>query len=786
VVKAIPHYLSAPTPAIDALLRRLRARLLREVWIFGLGRTGLVLSVCLLFAFLIDWTLHVPSGVRLLHFAILLVLPAVVLWRDLLGRLRRIPDASGLAILIERAHPELHELLVSAVQLRSCGPAGEHSEIDPALIERVVAEAEARAPTLDLAHASDPRPPRAALALGALGALAALSTFALQRDAAGIFFARIAGGSTPWPQHTHLSVEIPLAGELYSSSDELALAVARGSDLPIVVRAQGQVPDEVRLIFEDGPEALLGSAGRDAFRTLLRSVQEDLVFHVEGGDDRDGTPRVRIRVLQPPDVSRLAVHVVPPAYSGLPERLEFDRDVQVLYNSRLEVHMLPSPPDAHGIARLLPEDVEHELRRAPFPPFPSDGADGAGAAGPDGAEPLPLGLLFELAARESLRYRFELQDSTGLANPDPGLFSIEVVNDRAPEVDLLSPTRGEIESVIGGALPLKLIASDDFGLGQVRWRSVATSAADGPTFEQELETSAPAAPQDLRARPGGRALAFATRRIEIDELFGGKTPSEGEVFQIDVSAADNRQPSPQETRSAPVRLRVVSADEFLRRIQDRLARVRSKVEALATLIADKQSYTRDLLASLESDEPGRADSSGVHSALTGARRVEGDAKALSREVASIAEALLYSRLDDRADALLAELERGTAAIADRNFHAQPWLELSALQAQGRLGKADFADRLVEIVGVSLAISEVDSPGAIDDLRRAQDLADIGAQHDSLLRVLEQQTAARAKTERLLSLLSEWDSYQSLLSATRDILTRQKTLLERTRQYYKDN
>ncbi|RLB54462.1 MAG: hypothetical protein DRI90_20235, partial [Deltaproteobacteria bacterium] len=57
----------------------------------------------------------VPVAVRLVHLAILGGLPAFMLWRELFQRLRNIPDEGGLAVLVERAHPELHELLVSAV-----------------------------------------------------------------------------------------------------------------------------------------------------------------------------------------------------------------------------------------------------------------------------------------------------------------------------------------------------------------------------------------------------------------------------------------------------------------------------------------------------------------------------------------------------------------------------------------------------------------------------------------------------------------------------------------------
>ena len=56
--------------------------------------------------------------------------------------------------------------------------------------------------------------------------------------------------------------------------------------------------------------------------------------HDEGrGDDRDGLPRVGVTVLDPPDVTGLAVRVEPPAYSGLEPVLRFDRDVEVLAGS---------------------------------------------------------------------------------------------------------------------------------------------------------------------------------------------------------------------------------------------------------------------------------------------------------------------------------------------------------------------------------------------------------------------------------------------------------------------
>ncbi len=126
----------------------------------------------------------------------------------------------------------------------------------------------------------------------------------------------------------------------------------------------------------------------EPFRTLLRSVQEDLRFHVTGGDDRDGLPQVVLHVLQPPDVAGVAWEIEPPAYSGLPSSLVHDPDIEVLQGSRVRVHILPDPPQATGFARLLPEDRELPLERHLFPSHgPSQGSDTA-----------QYGLSFELVA----------------------------------------------------------------------------------------------------------------------------------------------------------------------------------------------------------------------------------------------------------------------------------------------------------------------------------------------------------------------------------------------------
>jgi hypothetical protein len=790
------------TPELERLLGRLRRRLRRQVWLHGAGTLLAAVALWIVFAFLADWALHVPRAVRWAHLVVLFALPAAIAWRELVRHLRRIPPRDQMAVLYEREHPELRELLVSAVQLQERPQPGAR----PELVGEVLAKADARARTLRLEGVLDERRPALRFALGtALAALIAVASLA-EAEHSSIFFARLFGGSARWPQRTHLTLSIPLpAGSAVARVEETPertlVRVARGSDVPVLVRADGVVPDEVILHFGGGREVSLGSSGDGLFRTRLASCQEDLEFFATGGDDRDGMPRVFVEVLEPPDVSGLAISIEPPAYTGLAPRVEFDHDVQVLAGSRLRVAVLTSPPQARGSVRILPEDRLVPLEPASFPPRPSSQG---------GGEPQP-GLGFELAPSDSLRFRFELSDSSGLSNPDPGLFAVQVVPDRRPEVSILAPARSEVDTVPGGLIALRARAEDDFGIAAMGWSAVslarahALAAAPGepspdeaPSGEAASEVPArePVVGADLaltrlegdpRAEPRWGSAVVGGTRIEVAAL-ASSGAGEGEQYQIEVAAVDVRPargdaPDPDGVgRATPVRVRVVGEDEFLRRLQDRLARVRQEAAQLEELQRQKARRTSELLSSMESDSPtSGVGGSDLAAALAGQRRVQGDADALSRELAAILEGVLYARIDEKAGALLEDIDARLARETDKGSHLSAWRELANGWKSGRLIAPGLAGQLVSVLDLALAISLDDTSAAAQALDRAAQAVDLARVHEGLREAAEHQALAQQHIEELLARLAEWDNYQSILQLTRDILGRQRSLRERTRE-----
>ena len=754
------------TPALERALMRLRSRLRLLVVLHGLGTVFAITAAWLVFAFLADWGLHVPAPIRILHSAALVGIPAWFLWRELVRPFLRIPNRAGLAVLLERGDPELHELFISAAEFQRSADANG----DPELVRAVCEEAEERARSVRPQAVLDRKSPamRVVAGLTCVGVTAML--FVASQNHAKIFFHRLLGRDVAWPQRTHLVLEIPNLDEVEITPTLISVRVARGSDVAVVIRARGVAPDDVTLHFADGSRETLPRGNGRTYRRVLRQVQADQEFYVTGGDDRDHEPLVRLSVLQPPDISGIAVRVQAPSYTGLPETLEFNRDVEVLAGSTLTVHVLADPPEARGIARLLPEDRSIELAPRPFPVDPSTATDTLAAA---------PGLAFELTAERTIRYRFELTDSAGLSNPDPGLYGIRVAQDRPPEVLVLSPGRSDVETVAGGSIPVRVRAKDDFGLTSMRLSSSDVRGGAEPRSSELV----------LRALPGNESgspvalEALAGRRIGIEDLAGSEEVAEGALFLVEITAIDNREPEPNEGAASPFRVRIVSSDEFMRRVQDRLARVRQQAAALSSLQTEKRQRVEELLEVMQSDDFLKAgDSRALSGALNGERRVAGDATSLSRELANIVETVLYARVDDKGGALLEALDANMATVADRTFHSEAWTSLIAGYEAGAFGAAGLSGNLLDILAVAIVISETHTHSAVLALERAQGALEITSIRDALEEASGQQALALTRIEDLLERLAEWDSFQSVLALTRDLLERQSALRQRTQRF----
>jgi hypothetical protein len=815
------------TPRLAQRLGRLDSALTRAAHLHGFGTLVTGAALWLGFTFVADYYLGVPHAVRMMHLLMLLGLVAFLGWRYWVRPLRRRPDARGLALLAERATPGSHELFVSAVEFqtgesaRSLAAGTADSALRQALVERVYAAADLQGSSLNFGPILDAKPALKRFLLGLLAATALGAGALAQPEKVGIFLRRLLGGVEPWPQRTQLSLDVRASEgrvrverESDARGELLRVSLPRGSDLPVTVLADGELPREVWLEFDSGERTQLSASGPRSFSTVLRGLGQELSFNVRGGDDRDGRPRLELTLLEPPDILASLLEITPPNYSGLSIERSAEGSVRALIGSRIRGFVQPSGQDVRGQVRLLPEDRLIDLVEVPFP-------------AEAGENPVTgLGFEFELLAGTHLR--FELLDSQGLANPDPGLISIEALQDGAPELFLHTPQRSEIETVASALLTARVRVEDDFGLSAAGF-AFRLGEADDWQVQRTLDLL-PLPPGSLEQEAGAskrrqpRARGWLVGRFELSKLAElasagsgalaepasgtsevGAAPQDsaalspgpagaaplapaepllaaGNTLVFELWAQDNRLPA-QTGKSTQLRVRIVSDDEFLRRLQDRLADARQKADVLTQAQRERHQRVLELTGALaEASNREALESRDLSAALNGQRRIEADAEGLLRELAAVAESALYARLEPAAEPWLERLDGLLSGQASKRFESAPWLELASL-AKAASGPSTLSGHLIELVELARQVREegaLAASAALQELLQAP--PDVSRQLELLARASERQTYTLTRLEDLLERLKEWDNFQSVLSLTRDILNRQKALQERLKQH----
>ncbi|TAJ01871.1 MAG: hypothetical protein EPO68_18495 [Planctomycetota bacterium] len=807
----------ARTPQLAARLAALRRALLVAAWTRGLALVAACAAAWVAWAFLADWGLRVPTWVRAFHAVALVAGLAFALWRWLVLPLRRQPDERALALLLERAHGGRDELLVTAVELQRA--PGAH---DPELAPRILAQADDAARALDTRAALSWRPTLGALGL-ALAALGAWGLFAAVEPGLVAQFARRGvGADLPWPARTRIELELSSAdanARFERSADVLHARVPRGARIDLAARIDGVDPGSVELVASDGTRRALARAGPQLYRTSLLGLSQLATAgggrapHFEGwvvgGDDQDERPRIVIDVEEPPDVASLALSIQPPAYTRAAARIEPSGSARVPSGARVTVHVR-----VHGDvvrATLRDEDggTEHALARAPFPAAaaaPTAGAAGAGAAAdpaaastaaaPTAAASSPAGdasaapvdaWACELALTHGLRYRILLADARGLVNPAPGLNSIEVLADRPPRVDWLGPEGGELAVTANGALRIRAQVSDDWYVAGLGYELTRRPSAPGtaPSARIALPLGAPGAAlaNSVPAAEGapGQLLprAFSSALLEVAQLM----PDAPIATQHDLVlvASDATEPLAQEGRSSSLRIVLVRAEELLRAVQGDLARPRMHAEALAKRMLERAARYDELLTAHGGDDAWEsADLQAAHALLAGVLRSRGDSSTLFRELAGLAERVVYARVDEASAPLCARLDDAQAAYASAGPSRDAWRGLCAQRRQSGLGDGGAAALLVDLVGLALELEQPHLERAEAALRAALAAPTAENLHAGLTEAAAAEAAARALLERMQDGIAEWDNYQAVIGLTRDILERQQALRDRTR------
>jgi hypothetical protein len=550
----------------------------------------------------LDWWLRLPRDMRAALLVMILGVAGFAAWRYLIKPLGLRFGARELALAVERKHPELNSVLLSAVDF-DAGAVGDPSANSPELVRAVIAEATAATRDVPIEAVINPRRSRQALLRG-LGILAVVvvALTAAPRTL-GIWWERnLLLRDVSWPQRTVLVVEAP---------DDGMIRAARGDDLDIraEVAAGYVVPRHVEIVYrtasgKTGRDSMTG-VGERGFRAGFPRVREDFTFQLEGGDDITDTFSVRLS--ERPRIAAIRLTGIPPAYTHQPaERFPDDRRaVELLRGGTLEITADVSKPLA-GAALTREQAVLVELG------------------------PVETRLETAIVPVDSQTYHFALRDHDGLTNVRPLRFSVRVVEDATPEVRMLTPRVGNLVTM-RAVLPIDLNFTDDWGLARAEL-AYRHSGAGGALRRSALPGFTP------------RATEFAT---ELAWAVADAGASIGDEVTLIAEAEDfNDVSGPGIGKSNTKTFRIATDDELLEEFHRREQEYRRQFDRL---VENQERLRRNLLTALaRADDPtARAEWEVTLAPLERRQRqIMAQVKLVRQQFAQVLAEMTINRLDD--------------------------------------------------------------------------------------------------------------------------------------------
>jgi hypothetical protein len=213
-----------------------------------------------------------------------------------------------------------------------------------------------------------------------------------------------------------------------------------------VIKAQvtGRVQDRLTLaVWPEGREVThtdMESEGDGRFTFRMVSAQFSFQYQVYNG--HVASPVYSIRVVDPPEVGKLKLTLIPPDYSHLPKEVRVDGNIEALKGTLANIEAQATKGVKEGKIIL---DQGNELLL-------------------DVKDDRLRGSLFVLNPGT---YSIKVKDDLGFENPSPAQYRIRLVPDKYPEGEIIKPAQ-DLEISGDEVISIVYTAKDDFGVTAVR------------------------------------------------------------------------------------------------------------------------------------------------------------------------------------------------------------------------------------------------------------------------------------------------------------------------------
>jgi soluble cytochrome b562 len=333
------------------------------------------------------------------------------------------------------------------------------------------------------------------------------------------------------------------------SLEPRGLIVLRGTQLVINAKVTGYVPEKLTLeVWPDGREAIhlpMNSEGNRRFTYRMASAQFSFRYQAHGGHGT--SPVYNIRVVDPPEVGKVKLTLIPPEYTHLPKEVRQEGHIEALKGTMVNLEAQTNKPVKEGKIVL------------------NQGNQVALSVKEDH-------LMGSLVIFYPGTYSIHMKDELGFDNPNPVQYPIHLIPDKYPQVEIISPAQ-DLEVVGTEVTPIVYTARDDFGITAVR-----LSYQMGG-IERFIS---------LKSANSGRSLGPETFKWDLTGL--ALTPGDRVVYRLEVWDNDSVSgPKAGYSRTFTLyvgdeRAKAAKEGEEAQQIED----------ALLDLLADQMEETKDM------------------------------------------------------------------------------------------------------------------------------------------------------------------------------------------------
>lgn len=543
--------------AIAERLKPIERQWLDLTLLRGLGLTLVGLGTPLVLWLLTDLFLNLPGIVRFAGLLSILVSGGLACFFGLVRPLVRGIRTCDLAAWVEQAEPQMQERIRTCLELEAQDlPASRAARLMQRQVRRETWD------LLDDVDWSTVLPQDGAyrtLGIGLIVVALVISPTAIWMSGYGLSWQRLLAPAGNWGWGRNYRIAAAPGDRVVARHSEvtiLATAHARRGGLPPVEqltlkwRAQGEsLWDERRLIW---------SEENQSFTAILPRLSDDTEFQIHG--PAAVSPRYHLRVVDPPALTSLSAAVDPPAYMGLPSKVEqVGADLVVMEGSRVMLNVEFDHP-------VTSVDIE-------WPDSDSSVATVASEViSADGDAPGHTARI-HLTAKSSGLFVLRWKSPEGFLGESPPR-RLEVIPDQPPITRIEGA--GTITLRPDDRQAIEIMAADDFGL---------TVAELHLSLNEKPIKIWPLARTNRRQRSGQWS-----QTIDLQSL--GLKPSSAAMLRSRV--VDNRtHPAPQERWSDPVTL-VVSDSATSAEARELLSQTDATRQELQRLMRELNEQRKDL------------------------------------------------------------------------------------------------------------------------------------------------------------------------------------------------